>query len=207
MTTCQGMDDDIAAIENWAKIFTEPTTLAETVAKHWLFHGSQIKKDIAQEEADWSAGNYFEAGQDTAAALTLAVGPIQSTEEIANINLKPEEEFIAGLLMGFIGDNHLSEIQACVTDAEKIFDDVEKTVKDVSSGSWSSAAGDVKDIAHMIPTMFNSEGDCTNMLKDVQAIKKWADRSWWVWVEDVAKDMLFHHTEIENDAKAIVSDW
>ena len=40
MTTCQGMGDDIAAIETWAKIFTEPTTLAETVAKHWLFHGS-----------------------------------------------------------------------------------------------------------------------------------------------------------------------
>ena len=76
MSTCQGMDDDIAAIEAWAQIFTEPTKLSETVAKHWLFHGNQIKQDIAQEEADWSSGDYFDAGKDTAAALTLAVGPI-----------------------------------------------------------------------------------------------------------------------------------
>ena len=41
------MGDDVAAIEAWAQIFTEPTTLASTVAKHWLFHGSQIKADIA----------------------------------------------------------------------------------------------------------------------------------------------------------------
>ena len=66
MTTCKGMGDDIAAIESWAKIFTEPTKLASTVGKHWLFHGSQIKADFAQEETDWSAGKYFDAGKDTA---------------------------------------------------------------------------------------------------------------------------------------------
>ena len=73
------MDDDIAAIESWAKIFTEPTTPASTVAKHWLFHGSQIKSDFSQEEADWAAGSYFNAGKDIADALTLAVGPIETT--------------------------------------------------------------------------------------------------------------------------------
>ena len=80
MSTCQGMDDDIAAIESWAQIFTHPTELSKTVAKHWLLHGNQIKGDIANEEADWSAGDYFAAGQDTAAALTLAVGPISNGE-------------------------------------------------------------------------------------------------------------------------------
>lgn len=62
MSTCQGMDDDIAAIESWAQIFTHPTELSKTVAKHWLLHGNQIKGDIAKEEADWSAGDYFAAG-------------------------------------------------------------------------------------------------------------------------------------------------
>ena len=133
------MDADIASIEAWAQIFTNPTELASTVAKRWLFHGSQIKADIAQEETDWSAGSYFDAGNDTANALTLAVGPIKSNE-VANINLKPEEEFISGLLWGLIKDNHLSEIQACVTDAGTIFSDVEKVVKDVGAGSWHSAA-------------------------------------------------------------------
>jgi len=44
----------------------------------------------------------------------------------------------------------------------------------------------------MFPKMFNSEGDCSNMLKDVTAIEKWADRSWWTLTEDIVKDMLFH---------------
>jgi len=47
LTTCKGMSTDVAEIEAWAKIFTHPTTLAATVGKNWLFHGSAIRKDIS----------------------------------------------------------------------------------------------------------------------------------------------------------------
>jgi len=40
------MDDDIAAIEDWATVFKEPTTLAKKVSKNWLFHGTEVKADI-----------------------------------------------------------------------------------------------------------------------------------------------------------------
>lgn len=111
MTTCTGMGDDIAAIEEWAKIFTEPTKLSETVAKNWLFHGKKIKADFAAEEADWSAGNYFQAGVDTADALTLAVGPIKTAQTAAaNMPLDAPILFLGGLLDGLVGDNHLTEI-------------------------------------------------------------------------------------------------
>ena len=66
--------DAVAAIEEWATIFTEPTKLSKTVGKNWLLHGRTIKADIAKEEADWSSGDYFNAGVDTAMALTEAVG-------------------------------------------------------------------------------------------------------------------------------------
>ena len=83
MTTCQGMDEDVASIEEWATIFTEPTKLSKTVGKNWLLHGRTIKADIAKEEADWSSGDYFNAGVDTAMALTEAVGPIANEEYLA----------------------------------------------------------------------------------------------------------------------------
>ena len=54
-------------------------TLAATVAKNWLFHGVEIKKDIADEQADYAKKDYYAAGQDTAAAL-LRLIPM-STEE------------------------------------------------------------------------------------------------------------------------------
>merc|ERR1712032_1737141 len=75
---CKNVSDDVAAIQQWAQIFKEPTTLVETLGKHWLLHQRQIKKDIAAEKADWSAKNYFKAGADIADVVTLAVGPMNA---------------------------------------------------------------------------------------------------------------------------------
>lgn len=36
----------MATIMEWAAIFKQPTKLAKTVSKNWLFHGVEIKKDI-----------------------------------------------------------------------------------------------------------------------------------------------------------------
>jgi len=76
-TKCTGMDEDIARIEAWAEIFTNPKELTVTVSKNWLLHKRAIKKDIAQEKVDWAAGNYFSAGVDTADALVKLVGPVE----------------------------------------------------------------------------------------------------------------------------------
>ena len=77
MTTCQGMDDDIARIEAWAEIFTEPTKLTETVGKNWLLHKKGIKKDVAAMKSDWALEHYFQSGVDTADALVKLVGPVE----------------------------------------------------------------------------------------------------------------------------------
>lgn len=76
LNTCEGMDDDIAAIEAWGQIFTDPAKLTADVTKRWLLHKKAIKADAALTEADWKTGNYFQAGVDAAALMTLAVGPI-----------------------------------------------------------------------------------------------------------------------------------
>jgi hypothetical protein len=36
------MDADIAAIEAWAQIFKNPTELAATITKRYLFHKAEI---------------------------------------------------------------------------------------------------------------------------------------------------------------------
>jgi hypothetical protein len=56
---CMHMGDDVAAIEEWAKIFTDPTQLVETVTKHYLLHKKAISADIADFKASEAAGNYF----------------------------------------------------------------------------------------------------------------------------------------------------
>jgi len=70
------MDEDLARIDAWAEIFTNPKELTVTVSKNWILHKRGIKKDIAQEKVDWAAGSYFNAGIDTADALVKLIGPV-----------------------------------------------------------------------------------------------------------------------------------
>ena len=112
--TCENMGDDIAAIESWASVFKNPAQLAAKVSKHWVFHKSEIKADIEALELDWQNKSYFLAGQDLAAALTLAVGPIESTNSLDLPPVTAVPDFTAGLIYGFTGDNHLDELRGCM---------------------------------------------------------------------------------------------
>lgn len=49
------MGDDIAALEEWASIFTRPADLSATIAKHLALHRKAIKADIALDKAEWDA--------------------------------------------------------------------------------------------------------------------------------------------------------
>ena len=97
LNTCESMTEDLTAIESWAAIFKDPTALVATVSKHYLFHKSEIKADIAAVESDWSADLFFKSGEDLANLLTLAIGPIESNEA----NMPPViavPDFTAGLI-------------------------------------------------------------------------------------------------------------
>ena len=82
LADCQGMTDDIAKIENWAKIFAHPTTLIETITKNLLANWSTIFGDVSKVESDWTAASYYNAGDDVADILVLTVGKPTETAEI-----------------------------------------------------------------------------------------------------------------------------
>ena len=71
LANCENMGDDFQKIEAWAEIFKHPGDLMKEAGKNWLLHHKKVKSDISKEEADWSAQNYFAAGQDTAAAIEV----------------------------------------------------------------------------------------------------------------------------------------
>lgn len=81
LSTCKGMDDDIAKIQDWAKIFTEPKKLFKTAGKNYLLHRGTIHDDIANEQAHWASGEYFHAGIDTAMAVTEIL-PIEDSSTL-----------------------------------------------------------------------------------------------------------------------------
>lgn len=76
LANCQGMDEDLARINAWADIFTDPLRLSATLSKNWLVHAYGVGRKVQAEVDDWADFRYFEAGEDTADALVLLLGPV-----------------------------------------------------------------------------------------------------------------------------------
>jgi hypothetical protein len=70
LSNCKNLDEDLATINDWATIFTPPEALAKTAGKNFLLHRKTIMSDINDEKDHWASGQYFNAGIDTAMALT-----------------------------------------------------------------------------------------------------------------------------------------
>ena len=158
------MTDDLSAIESWATIFTNPSSLAATVSKHYLRHRGAITADIAALEADWANDLFFRSGADLADLLTLAVGPIESSAN--GLDLPPAEavpDFTAGLIFGFTGNDHREELEGCMTDIEPLVDDAEQALVDIKNLNLIHGVQDLGDIIWMLPDAVQSCGELGNL--------------------------------------------
>ena len=209
LSTCENLQDDLAALNAWDNIFTEPVKLAETVGKHWLLHKRAIKKDIAAEKADWAAGNDFKAGVDTADAFTLLLGPVEPKPEmVENFSVMAVPDFIAGMIYGFTGDNELPEIEACFQGGNQIVTDAETLLADLEAGDFVKASKTGYKFRNDLSTdLALCQGDALH--DDFAAIDAWAD----IFTEPVklsetvAKNWLLHKRGIKKDISAEEADW
>ena len=53
---CVELKQDIAAITEWAKIFTQPITLNKVTTENWHLHEREIRANVDKAMSDWSAG-------------------------------------------------------------------------------------------------------------------------------------------------------
>ena len=199
------MDDDIAAIEQWAQIFTNPTELAATVTKHYLLHKKEITTDISTLESDWEAQSYFQAGDDLAALLTAAVGPIQTNSvSLPPLNMVPD--FVAGLIWGFTGDNHLGELQTCMKDGDKLVKDAQKALEDIKGFHVIQAVEDLGGLIYELPDVL---ADCQSVDDDLAEIEAWAVifKNPVQLAKVVSKNWLFHGPAIKKDITQQKADW
>jgi len=133
------MDDDIKKIEDWAQVFTQPSTLAKELSKNWLLHSKKVKNDIAQEEADWSAQKYFDAGKDTGAAIETLLPFKENFVSEVDLDLLAVPDFAAGFLYGMVGDNHLAEFETCFQSSEQLMPYMNAFITDLEAFKIISA--------------------------------------------------------------------
>jgi len=145
LANCKGMGDDLQKIETWAQIFEQPKALITEASKHYLLHKKKVKADIAQEESDWAAKKYFDAGKDTANTVDILV-PFPKSGLTYDLDIKAGVEFLGGFLQGFVGDNHMADIQACETDALKEEKAIRKALADLKAGHKVKAIMELKKL-------------------------------------------------------------
>ena len=78
---CQGMQADIARIEKWGEIFTDPTKLMQTVVQNLLTNYTKIFGDITKTSGDIAKADYYSAGTDVADVLVLTLGAVPQLPE------------------------------------------------------------------------------------------------------------------------------
>ena len=80
VSSCGELTDlqaDIQVMLDWAEQLKQPVKAFKTASMNWLFHGVQIKANIAKEEADWASEDYYNAGIDSANVL-LGLVPLDT---------------------------------------------------------------------------------------------------------------------------------
>ena len=94
LSDCEHMQDDLRAIEEWGKIFTDLKHLSEKVTYNYMRHKKEFTKDAIAIKADWDAENFFKAGVDISTLLNIAIGPIQESYLLVKFGIDEEAEAV-----------------------------------------------------------------------------------------------------------------
>lgn len=210
LATCEGTQEDIAAIEAWVQIFTDPAELALTVGENYVLHHDDVLAGIAQEQADWAAGLDFNAGADAAALVTLLVGPIgeqSAYEDYGAFTAMAIPDYLAGFVWGLTGDNQLDEFEKCFQDSDAVWEMGWQVVGDFAGGEVLVAFEDLGTLAGMIPPLMTTCS--TDLQDDIQEIASWAliFTQPAKLLERVGKNWLLYYIPIQHDFAVIQSDW
>lgn len=119
-------------------------------------------------------------------------------------------DFVAGLLYGFTGDNHLTEIETCFSDEQNVFNTyVKDGIADLHKGGidWELQAGiDFALAALNVPVALHQ---CGGMGNDLKAIEEWGTifKQPERLTATVSKNYLFHKKSVKADIATFKSDW
>jgi len=71
--------------------------------------------------------------------VDLYAKPAKVSAALPPITPKAVGGFVAGLLDGFVEENHLKEIEGCFDNAKPLEADLAKALADAKAGSWADA--------------------------------------------------------------------
>jgi len=206
LSACEGMGPEVKALAQWATVFEHPKTIAEDIAKSMVFHKKEITGDISTVKTDWNAKQYYQSGMAAADILFVSVGPVPQSSNNVGMDLFALPEVAAGFVYGMVGDNHLSEMEACYSSTQPLIANLETALKDIEAFHIVSALKELESFVYHVAV---DAAPCMKMGDDVAAIEKWAQifKSKTTLVATATKHYLMHKKAITADIATVKADW
>jgi len=229
LSECKNMDEDIAAIEAWASIFTNKAQLVATATLNYALHRRAIKSDIAEFKADWAADLYYQGGIDAANIVEKLLGPINTTVDelvefneenltmysvdeeedenengLGDLELRPSVKFIGGIIEGMLDINHLPEISECHDEGLLILPGIKEALSALTGGQLVKALKLLGNALDQVQTTLTS---CHQMGDDLQAMGQWVHilKNPGLIGTTIARNWLLHSKQIKAaGAKAVL---
>ena len=206
---CSTIGDDVKAIEEWSKIFDDKTKLIETVTEHMLIHKKKIKSDIKAAKTDWNSGNFYQAGEDAADLLTLALGPIEKEQNLVatqayGFEIKDIFTFLGGFMLEILKLEKVPDFMTCGINAVIMAEEVNWITKYASAKDIGFTAklivGFIKDLPDTLITPCKS-----GIPEQFEELKEWVEgltSDLPSLLETIAKNLALHTQTVA----AIIAD-
>ena len=172
-----------------------------------VFHSKEIKQDVSDVKTEWAGEQYFQSGKSAADLLTVAIGPIKQTEtEDLGLDLMMLPDMAAGFVYGMVGDNKLSEFEACYSGVAPLEQYLMAALQDVEQFHIIKA---LKQFELFVYNLQTDVAPCTNMGDDMQKIEQWAAifKTPKDLITTATKHYLFHKGDVTTDIASIKSDF
>merc|ERR1719454_896595 len=121
-----------------------------------------------------------------------------------SIDLSGVEEFVAGVVEGFVNKNDLKEIKACLTDADTLEGEIEAIVKDLQTLDVSHIVDAVKKIVTLVQQIPADLKNCEGIQGDITKITNWASS---IDPTKIPTNVIEHLTPIVKDVQTITTDF
>ena len=180
ISQCEEMKTDWARIEEWSKIFKNPSQLLQTVVQNAIANRSGIAADISEIKADEKSGNFKDLGLTIADLLTKAIGevPQSSGNSLAELIVGMSKEevllFFNGLLTGLVQDDDLETVEKCITDVDGLDVEIAAAVSEFKKGGIHNIITGAKEIGDVLASAKADISQCEEMKGDWARIESWS---------------------------------
>ena len=116
------------------------------------------------------------------------------------INLVETEEFVAGIIQGFVQHDDLEEIEKCFQNGERVESEIEQIVSEFAKKDVADIIKGIEDTIGLINEFPQDLADCKNIQGDLDKIADWAKN---IKITQIPGNVVKHLLGITKDIQKI----